>query len=69
MSAVDKIGERAAGVIEAIGKVYEKFPNAEDMMKLIENKRTELRLKFENLTLDGDIALSVTLIKQEKGVE
>ena len=69
MSRVDKVGDKAAGVIEAIGKVYEKFPSAEDMMKLIENKETELRLKFENLTLDGDIALSITLIKQEKGEE
>lgn len=69
MAAVDKVTDKAAGVIDAIGKVYEKFPKGEDMMKLIENKETELRLKFESLTLDGDIALSITLLKKEKDEE
>ena len=54
------------GAIETLGKVYEKLPHMKDALKLMENKQTEFRLKFENLTLDGDIAFSITLIKGEK---
>jgi hypothetical protein len=67
MDPKKEIKDTAKGAIETIGKVYEKLPHMEDVIKLIENKQTELRLKFENLTLDGDIALSITLIKEEKG--
>ena len=66
MSAVDKIEEKAKGAIETLGKVYEKLPSMKEVIKLMENKQTEFRLKFENLTLDGDIALCITLIKEEK---
>lgn len=66
MEPVKKIEEKAKGAIETLGKVYEKLPSMEDVLKLIENKQTEFRLKFENLTLDGDIAFSITLIKEEK---
>ncbi|UCF09120.1 MAG: hypothetical protein JSW28_05440 [Thermoplasmata archaeon] len=69
MNPTKDVSEKAGHIIEAIGKVYEKLPSAEDLMQLIENKETELRLKFESLTLDGDIALSITLLKQEKGKE
>jgi hypothetical protein len=37
-----------------------------EAIKMLENKETEFRIKFENLTLDGDVALSITLIKEEK---
>ncbi len=67
MSTTQKIEEKAMGALETIGRIYEKLPKMEEALKLIENKETELRLKFENLTLDGDIALSITLLKQEKG--
>ncbi len=67
MDPKKEIKETAKGAMETLGKVYEKLPKMEDVIKLIENKQTEFRLKFENLTLDGDIALSITLIKEEKG--
>ena len=54
------------GLVESLGRIYEKLPDMRELLKIVENKETELRLKFENLTLDGDIALSITLIKQEK---
>jgi hypothetical protein len=66
MSATKKIEEKAMGALETLGRFYEKLPHMEEVLKLIENKETEIRLKFENLTLDGDIALSLTLLKQEK---
>ncbi|UCE38280.1 MAG: hypothetical protein JSW00_03320 [Thermoplasmata archaeon] len=66
MDPAKKIEETAKGTMETLGKVYEKLPSMKDVIKLIENKQTEFRLKFENLTLDGDIALAITLIKEEK---
>ena len=66
MDPTKKIEEKAKGLVETLGKVYEKLPDMQEVLKLVENKETELRLKFVNLTLDGDIALSITLIKQEK---
>ena len=69
MSTTEKIEEKAMGALESIGRIYEKLPKMEEVLKLIENKETELRLKFESLTLDGDIALCVTLLKQEKDVK
>jgi hypothetical protein len=66
MGATDKIEETAKGAIESLGRIYEKMPDMKDAVKMLENKETEFRLKFENLTLDGDIALSITLLKEEK---
>ncbi len=66
MDPTKKIEETAKSTVEALGRVYEKLPHMEDVVKLIENKQTEFRLKFENLTLDGDIALAITLLKEEK---
>lgn len=66
MDPTKRIEETTKGAIETLGKVYEKLPHMKDVIKLIENKQTEFRLKFENLTLDGDIALAITLIKEEK---
>ena len=66
MDPTKKIEEKAKGVIETLGTIYEKLPAMQDVLKLFENKQTELRLKFENLTLNGDIALSLTLMKEEK---
>ncbi len=67
MSTRKKIEDKAMGALETLGRVYEKLPSMEEVLKLIENKQTEIRLKFENLTINGDIALGITLIKQEKG--
>jgi hypothetical protein len=67
MDPKKEIKDTAKGAIETLGKVYEKMPKMKEVIKLMENKQTEFRLKFENLTLDGDIALSITLIKEEKG--
>ncbi|UCE74519.1 MAG: hypothetical protein JSV56_02120 [Methanomassiliicoccales archaeon] len=67
MDPTKKIEEKAMGAVETLGRVYEKLPSMKDALKLIENKETEFRLKFENLTLDGDIALSITLMKEKKG--
>lgn len=66
MDPVKKVEEKAMSAVETIGKVYEKLPHMKDALKLMENKQTEFRLKFENLTLDGDIAFSITLVKGEK---
>jgi hypothetical protein len=66
MGTVDKIEEKATGAIESLGRIVEKLPNMQDALKILENKETEMRLKFESLTLDGDIALSITLLKEEK---
>lgn len=66
MDPVKKVEDTAVGAIETLGRVYEKLPTMKDALKLIEDKQTEFRLKFENLTLDGDIALSITLMKGEK---
>ncbi|UCG70178.1 MAG: hypothetical protein JSV09_03945 [Thermoplasmata archaeon] len=66
MDPVKKVEDTAMGAIETLGRVYEKLPTMKDALKLIEDKQTEFRLKFENLTLDGDIALSITLMKGEK---
>jgi hypothetical protein len=66
MATIDRIEEKATGAIESLGRIVEKLPNMKDAMKLLENKETEIRLKFESLTLDGDIALSITLLKEEK---
>ncbi len=66
MDTIKKIEDTAKTTLETVGKVYEKLPAMKDIIELIENKETEIRLKFENLTLDGDIALAITLIKEEK---
>ena len=66
MDPVKTIEDKASSAMESLGKVYERLPHMKDVLKLIENKETEFRLKFENLTLDGDIAFSITLIKEEK---
>lgn len=66
MDTAKKIEDTAKTTIETLGKVYEKLPSMKEIIELIENKQTEFRLKFENLTLDGDIALAITLIKEEK---
>ncbi|MEE9150879.1 MAG: hypothetical protein V3U20_03495 [Thermoplasmata archaeon] len=66
MDPVKKIEDKAMGAIETLVRVYEKLPTMKDALKLMENKQTEFRLKFENLTLDGDIAFSITLMKGEK---
>ncbi len=66
MGTTDKIEETAKGAVETLGRIIEKLPDMKDALKIFENKETELRLKFENLTLDGDIALSLTLLKEEK---
>ncbi len=66
MGATEKIEEKAVGAIDTLGRIYEKLPDIKEAMKLFENKETEFRIKFENMTLDGDIAISVTLIKEEK---
>jgi hypothetical protein len=67
MGATDKIEEKAMGAIDTLGRIYEKLPDMKETLKILENKETEFRLKFENLTLDGDIAISITLVKEEKG--
>ncbi len=67
MEPIKKLEEKAVGAIDALGKVYERLPHMKDAMGLLENKETEFRLKFENLTLDGDIAFSITLLKEGKG--
>lgn len=66
MDTIKKIEDTAKTTLETLGKVYEKLPAMKEIIELIENKETEFRLKFENLTLDGDIALAITLIKEEK---
>jgi hypothetical protein len=66
MGATEKIEEKAMGAIDTLGRIYEKLPDIKEAMKLLENKETELRIKFENMTLDGDIAISITLVKEEK---
>ncbi len=66
MDTVKKMEDTAKSTMETLGKVYEKLPSMKEIIGLIENKQTEFRLKFENLTLDGDIALAITLIKEEK---
>lgn len=66
MGATEKIEEKAMGAIDTLGKIYERMPDIKEALKLLENKETEFRLKFDNLTLDGDIAISITLIKEEK---
>ncbi len=66
MDPIKTVEDKAFGAIETLGKVYEKLPHMKDALKLMENKQTEFRLKFENLTLDGDIAFSITLVKGEK---
>ena len=66
MDTTKKIEDTAKIAVETMGKVYEKLPSMKEIIALIENKQTEFRLKFENLTLDGDIALAITLIKEEK---
>jgi hypothetical protein len=66
MGAVDRIEGTAKSAIDSLGRIYEKMPDMKDAIKLLENKETEFRLKFESLTLDGDIALSITLLKEEK---
>lgn len=66
MDPMKKVEEKAMSAVETLGKVYEKLPHMKDVLKLMENKQTEFRLKFENLTLDGDIAFSITLVKGEK---
>jgi hypothetical protein len=66
MDTTKKIENTAKTTMETLGRVYEKLPSMKEIIALIENKQTEFRLKFENLTLDGDIALAITLIKEEK---
>jgi hypothetical protein len=66
MGATEKIEEKAMGAIDTLGRIYEKLPDIKEALKLLENKETELRIKFENMTLDGDIAISITLVKEEK---
>jgi hypothetical protein len=66
MDPVKTVEDKAMGAVETLSKVYEKLPHMKDVLKLMENKQTEFRLKFENLTLDGDIAFSITLVKGEK---
>lgn len=66
MGATEKIEEKALGAIDTLGRIYERLPDYKEALKILENKETELRLKFENLTLDGDIAISLTLVKEEK---
>jgi hypothetical protein len=67
MGATEKIEEKAMGAIDTLGRIYEKLPDMKEALKILENKETEFRIKFENLTLDGDIAISITLVKEEKG--
>ena len=66
MGATEKIEEKAMGAIDTLGRIYEKMPDIKEALKLLENKETEFRIKFENMTLDGDIAISITLVKEEK---
>ncbi len=66
MGATEKIEKKAMGAIDTLGRIYEKLPDMKEAIKILENKETEFRIKFENLTLDGDIAVSITLIKEEK---
>ena len=45
MDTIKKIEDTAKTTLEAVGKVYEKLPAMKDIIELIENKETEIRLK------------------------
>lgn len=60
-----KKGVEAAG--DVAGKAAEKAAEVTgQFMKIFEDHETELRLRFDNLTLNGDVALSFSLFKENK---
>jgi len=49
-----------------IEEVSNQVGNLMALAKELEGKQVEVKLKFENLSLNGDIALSFIPVKQEK---
>jgi hypothetical protein len=63
MKPTEKIEERAKGAMETVSKIAEKLPNPGDLLNYLADREIELRLKFDSLTLDGDIAIALTALK------
>lgn len=71
MGVKKEIVENVKGSVKTVtglaGTFIEKVPEElGNLIKLLEDRNTELRLRFDQLTLDGDIALSLTLFKKEE---
>ncbi len=66
MKPTERIEGKAKDAIESMGRIAEKLPKPGDFLKYIADREIELRLKFESLTLDGDIAVAVTALKHRE---
>ena len=61
----DSVKDGVKTVVGMAQSMIEVVPEELDkLVKLLEDRNTEIRLKFEHLTLDGDIALSMALFKK-----
>ncbi len=57
----------AKGIVNtAIEQATSQVGNVFALAKELENKQMEVKLKFENLSLNGEIALAFIPVKQEK---
>lgn len=62
----ENVREGMKTVVGVASNMVERVPeDLEKMIRLLEDRNTEIRLKFDEVTLNGDIALSLSLFKKE----